>query len=142
MRRYYDWDMNFMQTATGKHVLLWQADESNWDLSNTGPHGDELRFVTNTYNWITTQRNSLGTDAEVNISNRDDKRNVHYVFVPEALLRLPDPLKLRDVPPFRVALLTIGQQRHSSVAFRSGVTDPVWSAEAIRLRFVFARLSR
>lgn len=83
MRRYYDWDMNFMQTATGKHVLLWQADESNYDVTNTGPHGHELRFVTNTYSWITTQRNSLSTDAEVNISNRDDKRNVHYVFVPE-----------------------------------------------------------
>ncbi|HYK02289.1 MAG TPA: hypothetical protein VE974_11070 [Thermoanaerobaculia bacterium] len=34
-RRYYDYDMNFMQTSTGKHVLLWQADESNWDVINT-----------------------------------------------------------------------------------------------------------
>lgn len=83
MRRYYDWELNFMQTATGRHVLLWQADESNWDVSNTGPHGHELRFVTNTYSWITTQRSSLTTKAEVNITNRDDKRNVHYVFAPE-----------------------------------------------------------
>lgn len=83
MRRSYDWELNYMQTATGKHVLLWQADESNWDVTNTGPHGHELRFVTNTYSWITSQRNSLSTKAEVNITNRDDKRNVHYVFAPE-----------------------------------------------------------
>lgn len=82
MRRYYDWELNFMQTATGRHVLLWQADELNWDETHWGPHGHELRFVKNTYSWIAGQVSS-GASAEVNISNKDDKRNVHYVFVPE-----------------------------------------------------------
>lgn len=83
MRRYYDWDLNFMQTTTGKHVLLWQADELNYDLTHWGPHGHELRFVKNPYSWIASQVSASTVDAEVNISNKDDKRNVHYVFAPE-----------------------------------------------------------
>jgi hypothetical protein len=67
-----------MQTATGKHVLLWQADESDADGLPPGPHAHELRYVTNPYSWIVTT-----TSAEVNISGKGDKRNVHYVFVPE-----------------------------------------------------------
>ncbi len=83
MRRYYDTALNFMQTATGKHVLLWQADESNVDFdSPTAPHGHELRFVTNPYSWIASQV-SAGAQAEVNITNKDSKKNLHYVFVPE-----------------------------------------------------------
>jgi hypothetical protein len=78
MRRYYDSGLNFMQTATGKHVLLWQADESDADGLPPGPHAHELRYVTNPYSWIAST-----TSAEVNISGKDDKRNVHYVFVPE-----------------------------------------------------------
>jgi hypothetical protein len=82
IRRYYDTDLNFMQTATGKHVLLWQADESNYEIYDyKEPHGHELHFVKNPYSWIVSQMNSY--DAKVNISSKDDKRNVHYVFVPE-----------------------------------------------------------
>jgi hypothetical protein len=83
MRRYYDWELNFMQTATGKHVLLWQADESNYDLPEVKSHAHELRFVTNTFAWITSQRNNLSADAEVDITNGSSQKNVHYVFVPE-----------------------------------------------------------
>jgi hypothetical protein len=80
MRRSYDSGLNFMQTATGKHVLIWQADESNFDgWGDT--HGHELRFVKNSYSWIASQ--SSTTSAEVNISGKDEKKNVHYVFVPE-----------------------------------------------------------
>lgn len=82
MRRYYDSDLQFMQTTTGKHVLLWQADESNWDFDDPKePHGHELHFVKNTYSWIAGQASTAS--AEVNISSKDNKRNVHYVFVPE-----------------------------------------------------------
>lgn len=82
MRRSYDSALNFMQTATGKHVLLWQADESNFDYhSPTATHGHELRFVTNPYSWIAGQ--SPTASAEVNITNKDEKKNLHYVFVPD-----------------------------------------------------------
>jgi hypothetical protein len=82
MRRYYDSGINFMQTATGKHVLIWQADESGSDLQTSETHGHELRFVSNPYSWIASQISSNG-QAEVNINGKDEKKNVHYVFVPE-----------------------------------------------------------
>ena len=81
MRRYYDAELNFMQTTTGKHVLLWQADESN-DIP-PAVHAHELHFVTNPYSWILGQVNLSGAWAEVNVSGKDEKKNVHYVFVPE-----------------------------------------------------------
>jgi hypothetical protein len=84
MRRSYDADLNFMPTATGKHLLLWQADESNYDVpTNLGPHAHELHFVANPYSWIAGQLSSYTSDAEVNVSSADSKKNVHYVFVPE-----------------------------------------------------------
>ena len=83
LRRYYDWELNFMQTSAGKHVLLWQASELNWDATHWGPHGHELRFVTNPYSWIAGQMNSTTAGAEVNITNISDKKKVHYVFAPE-----------------------------------------------------------
>ncbi len=82
IRRYYDNPgLNFMQTATGRHLLLWQADESNFDFP-PGAHGHELHFVKNAYSWIAGQVSSSAS-AEVNISSADSKKNVHYVFVPE-----------------------------------------------------------
>ena len=82
MRRYYDSGLNFMQTATGKHVLIWQADESKNDvLLSCATHAHELRFVSNPYSWIASQISSNGK-AEVDINGKDEK-NVHYVFVPE-----------------------------------------------------------
>ncbi|HEX2645580.1 MAG TPA: hypothetical protein VHU81_21470, partial [Thermoanaerobaculia bacterium] len=84
MRRSYDSGLNFMQTATGKHLLVWQADESAidtpFDLCDT--HAHELRFVTNSYSWIAGQM-STSTKAEVNINDKDSKKNIHYVFVPD-----------------------------------------------------------
>jgi hypothetical protein len=83
MRRYYDSGLNFMQTTTGRHVLIWQADESDDDsLFGCPTHAHELRFVTNSYTWIANQRSS-NSQAEVNINDKDEKKNVHYVFVPE-----------------------------------------------------------
>ncbi len=62
MRRSYDTDLNFMQTATGKHLMLWQADESNWDFDDPkAPHGHELHFVKNPYSWVSAQARALRT---------------------------------------------------------------------------------
>lgn len=85
MRRYYDpGGLNFMQTATGKHILIWQADESNWDWytgATYGYHAHALWHVKTPYATIAAQMNSL-SDAQVNLSEADNK-NVHYIFVPE-----------------------------------------------------------
>ena len=79
IRRSYDSGLNFMPTATGKHVLIWQADES--DSTICGTYGHELRFVKNSYSSIASQ--SPFSDAEVNVSGKDEAKNVHYVFVPD-----------------------------------------------------------
>ena len=85
IRRYYDaGGLNFMQTATGKHILIWQADESDFDWYTSeayGYHAHALWHVKTPYSTIATQMNSL-SDAKVNLSEADNK-NVHYVFVPE-----------------------------------------------------------
>ena len=84
MRRYYDTGMTFMQTPTGRHVMLWQADESDWDTftSNYGYHGHALHHVRTAYSTIAGVMNSTTADAKVAVTQSDSK-NVHYVFVPE-----------------------------------------------------------
>lgn len=71
-------DLNFMQVAGGKHVMIWQADE---DDTSTGTHGHELHFVQDSYATIRT-RVAAANSAEVDVTNDDDK-SVHYVWVPE-----------------------------------------------------------
>jgi hypothetical protein len=81
IRRYYDTGLSFMQTATGKHVLIWQADESNGDPLPTGYHAHALWHVKTPYSTIASRMNS-SQEAEVNLNYASDN-NVHYVFVPE-----------------------------------------------------------
>jgi hypothetical protein len=82
IRRYYDTGLNFMQTSTGKHVLIWQADESNPDSPNLGYHAHALWHVKTPYSTIASRMNS-SAEGEVNLNYASDN-NVHYVFVPEA----------------------------------------------------------
>lgn len=79
MRRSYDSGFNFMNTATGRHLLVWQADEAG---SSTGTHAHELRFVADPYSWIAGQ--SPGAGAEVRVSGKSERKNLHYAFVPQA----------------------------------------------------------
>lgn len=71
-------DLRFMQVATGKHVLIWQADE---DKGVGSTHAHELHFVQDSYSTISSSVAANGT-ADVDVTNDDDK-NVHYVWVPE-----------------------------------------------------------
>lgn len=86
IRRYYDaGGLNFMQTATGKHILIWQADESDWDWytgTDYGYHGHALQHVITPYSTIASRMNSSTADAKVAVTQSDSK-NVHYVFAPE-----------------------------------------------------------
>jgi hypothetical protein len=85
MRRSYDSSLSFMQTATGKHVMIWQADQQDnsglSDLCDT--YGHELRFVTNSYSSIASRASVPTNDAEANVSGRDSAKDVNYIFVPE-----------------------------------------------------------
>jgi hypothetical protein len=86
IRRYYDaGGLNFMQTATGRHILIWQADESDWDWytgADYGYHGHALQHVKTPYSTIASQMNSTTADAKVAVTGSDSK-NVHYIFAPE-----------------------------------------------------------
>ncbi len=98
MRRYYDSGMTFMQTATGRHVLIWQADESDWDwaTSSYGYHGHALHHVRTPYSTIAGQMNSSTYDAKVAVTQSDSK-NVHYVFAPEGSQAAVDTWKAKPL---------------------------------------------
>ncbi|MFI9009899.1 hypothetical protein ACIGNX_21965 [Actinosynnema sp. NPDC053489] len=81
MRRTTDSTVKFMPTATGRHLLVWQADGSNVDPPSINTHGHELRFATTAWSTIAANLNGTGR-AEVDINNGSEK-NVHYVFAPE-----------------------------------------------------------
>ncbi|MCY1000882.1 hypothetical protein OWM54_27395 [Myxococcus sp. MISCRS1] len=72
-------DLNFMQTATGKHLLIWQAE---WSDKLAAAHGQELRFVTDPYAFFAGRMASAGK-AEAGVNNDGGRKNVHYAFVPE-----------------------------------------------------------
>ncbi len=80
LRRFGSPDLNFMQVASGKHLMIWQADEDNTDYSG-GAHGHELRFVQDSYATISA-RVAANETSGVNISNAD-RKSVHYLWVPE-----------------------------------------------------------
>jgi hypothetical protein len=86
IRRYYDaGGLNFMQTATGKHILIWQADESDveWYTGDAyGFHAHALRHVITPYSTIASRMSSSTADAKIAVTGSDSK-NVHYVFAPE-----------------------------------------------------------
>jgi hypothetical protein len=90
IRRHYDaGGLNFMQTATGKHIMIWQGDESNveWYVGEAyGFHGHALRHVTTPYGTIASQQNSTTAEAKVAVTGSDSK-NVHYVFAPKGRRR-------------------------------------------------------
>lgn len=77
-RRHGSPDLNFMHVASGKHLMIWQADEDNTGL---GAHGHQLHFIQDSYGTISA-RVAAGATAGVNVTNSDGK-SLHYVWVPE-----------------------------------------------------------
>ena len=72
-----DPDLNFMETDTGKHALIWQAQ---WSGSVFETNRAELRFVED--GWpVVSSRVEASEDAEVEVIDIGDKKNVNYVFV-------------------------------------------------------------
>jgi hypothetical protein len=71
--------LNFMQTSTGKHLMIWQAE---WSDKLLAAHGQELRFVVDPYSWIASRISANG-QAELDVNNDDGRKNAHYVFVPQ-----------------------------------------------------------
>src|ERR1044072_4341131 len=67
IKRYYDaGGINVMPTRTGKHPLIWQADESNADGFPLGHHAHALWYVKTPYSTIASQMNT-SLPAEVDL---------------------------------------------------------------------------
>ncbi len=79
IRKRGDSGFNFMNTATGRHLMIWQADEAG-DVTAT--HAHELRYVNDSYSSLISQ--PVTNNAEVEISGKDSDKNVHYIFVPQS----------------------------------------------------------
>jgi hypothetical protein len=80
IRHYGNFQLNFMQTATGNHLMIWQAE---WSDKLVAAHGQELRFVVDTYAYISGRMTTAGATAELDVNDDDGRKNVHYAFVPE-----------------------------------------------------------
>ena len=80
VRHRWDNDLQFMSTSTGRHVMIWQAE---WSGKLYSSHGQELRFVQDSYAGEIVYRMNGTRDAEVDLTNHSSDKNVHYVFVPE-----------------------------------------------------------
>jgi hypothetical protein len=76
--RYSGSEAKFIETSTGKHVMLWQAE---WSNRTDAPHCNELRFVQDSASYITTRWNG-SSDGNVDVSG-DGRKNAHYIFVPD-----------------------------------------------------------
>jgi hypothetical protein len=103
MRRGTDSAVNFMPTTTGRHLLLWQADHSNFDLPSINPHGHELRFATTPWSTIAARMETTGK-AETDINN-DNEKNVHYAFVPETSAAAVATWRAQPITPATAAAL-------------------------------------
>lgn len=77
-------DLNFMTTAHGKHVMIWQAEQTKpsglfgWG----GFYGGELHFVEDSFETI-LRRIDDDNRAEVEVNGDSEKKNFHYLFVPQ-----------------------------------------------------------
>jgi hypothetical protein len=115
MRRASDSAVKFMPAATGRHLLLWQADHSNFDLPN--PHGHELRFATTAWSTIASRKEGTGK-AEVDINN-DNEKNVHYAFVPEGSAAAVAAWRAQPVTAATAGALASGVDNGNSVSWQA-----------------------
>ena len=76
-RKNPDPDLNFMETDTGKHALIWQAQ---WSGSVFETNRAELRFVEDGWPMVSSSIEASG-GAEVEVIDTGAKKNVNYVFV-------------------------------------------------------------
>lgn len=73
-----DGDFNLMTGASGKHLMIWQAE---WSGKLGGPHGQELRFIEDSWARVSSDM-ARNKKAEVEIIGTSKDKNVHYAFVP------------------------------------------------------------
>ena len=72
--------VRFYSTATGRHLMIWQAE---WSNKLGAAHGNELRFVQDSDAYV-RGRFAVNGKAELDVNNDSGRKNVHYAFLPEA----------------------------------------------------------
>ncbi|MGP1993006.1 hypothetical protein D9V96_014110 [Zobellia laminariae] len=109
-REYPDEDLNFMETANGKHVMIWQAD---WDYGLIGTA--ELRFVEDSWNTINT-KNVNDHNADVNINGSGDN-NFHYIFTYKEDAETVNYWNAQTLTQSNAAALVSGESQNNTVDF-------------------------
>lgn len=109
-REYPDEDLNFMETATGKHVMVWQA---SWDIGILGQA--ELHFVEESWSHI-QQDNSGNKSAKVDINNSGENR-FHYIFVDENDVEAVNYWQAQTLNQNNAHNLASGESRSSTVSY-------------------------
>ncbi len=111
-REYPDEDLNFMDTANGKHVMIWQAD---WDYGIIGTA--ELRFVENSWSSINSKNNN-NKNAKVDINGSGDNR-FHYIFAFEGDAAAVSYWNAQTLNQNNAASLASGKSQSTTVKFNS-----------------------
>lgn len=114
-REYPDPDLNFMTTAAGKHVMIWQAD---WDLNllNLSPgelHQGELHFVEESWADI-MELNTNNATAKVDI-NSGGKNRFHYIFVDQSDTEATSFWKAQAIQNDNALSLASGKDQYSGI---------------------------
>lgn len=111
-REYPDEDLNFMETANGKHVMIWQAD---WYSGSIGKA--ELRFVEDSWSTINS-KNDNNNNAKVDINGSGDNR-FHYVFALEDDTEAVNYWNAQTINQNNAASLASGKSQSTTVSFNN-----------------------
>jgi hypothetical protein len=111
-REYPDEDLNFMTTAYGKHVMIWQAD---WDFNIKNPSQAELHFVEESWSDIENMVND-DDKAKVDINN-EGRTRFHYIFVDEADPQATAYWNAQHITFANAYSLTSGKEESETVDF-------------------------
>jgi hypothetical protein len=104
-------EAQFLSTATGKHLMVWQAE---WSGSTGHPHAQELRFVQDTWAY-TASRIANNYQAEVDVNHGGSRKNVHYAFVPVGSANAVSIFSAQSITWSNAKLLASGRDNETTV---------------------------
>jgi hypothetical protein len=83
VRKHLGPDLNFMETETGKHLMIWQAKWSNEPFySRSDFRKAELHFIEDSFAKVDSE-NRRRDSARLNVNGSSERADINYVFVPE-----------------------------------------------------------
>jgi hypothetical protein len=107
-------EAQFVQTTTGKHLMVFQAEWSGRTNIFGEPHGQELRFVQDSWAY-TSSRLSGNYQAEVDVNGESSRKNVHYVFVPVESPAAVTTFAAQAITPANKHLMASGRDNGDTV---------------------------